>query len=250
MKTFKFLLPVVLIALFFSSCQSDEIQTTLVDFENVTLDSSGYWNGSDKSGISEIIENPYFALWGGDSLVTNYNGSFTSKVATFNNTYTAEWYSWSGFACSAKADTVTAGFSNQYSVMAGAGALNSKQFGLVYDSASFVCPADANGKFRIKSIMLTNSTYAYLYMKSFKEGSWFKVIITGYLDKSEKSKVEYYLADFRNGKTILYKTWNKVDLSALGEVDRVSFTFSSSDFFSPSYVCIDNIEFTQTISTK
>jgi len=250
MRTFKFLLSVTLIALFFTSCQTDETQTTLVDFENVKLNSDSIWNGSDKSGISEKVENPYFALWGGDSLITNYNGSFTAEVASFKNTYTAEWNSWTGFACSAKADTATAGFLNQYSVMAGAGALNSKQFGLVYDSASFVCPADANGKFSIKSIMLTNSTYAYLYMKSFKEGSWFKVIITGYLDKSKKSKVEYYLADFRNGKTILSKTWNKVDLSALGEVDLVSFTFASSDLMAPSYVCIDNIEFTQTISIK
>ena len=103
--------------------------------------------------------------------------------------------------------------------------------------------------------MLTNSTYAYLYQKNFSEDSWFKVIITGYLNQIQKSKVEYYLSDFRDGKTLLSNTWNKVDLSSLGEVDQVTFTFDSTDksfgwLNVPAYVCIDNIEFTQTISTK
>jgi hypothetical protein len=251
MKTFKLILSIGILAFVFTACQQQtETKTTLVDFENVTLKDS-VWNGSDKSGTAVKVVNPYYAMFGGDSILTNYNGSFISQIASFNNVYTAEWYSWSGFACSAKIDSTKAGYLNQYSVMAGSGALNSKQFGLAYDSASLVCQANSDGKFSIKSIMLTNSTYAYLYMKtSFVKDSWFKVIITGFLNKVQTSKVEYYLADYRNGKTFISKTWNKVDLSALGEVDQVSFTFDSSDSYSPSYTCIDNIEFTQTISTK
>ena len=51
------------------------------------------------------------------------------------------------------------------------------------------------------------------------------------------------------------KDWEKVNLSAMCKVDSVAFSFSSSDngdfgMNTPAYVCIDNIEFSQTISAK
>ena len=147
--------------------------------------------------------------------------------------------------------------------MAGAGALNSRHFGLVYSPGSFTCPATINGAYSIKSMMVTNSTYAYLdmkngsvYSKKFVAGDWFKVIIKGFKAKTPTSSVDVYLADFRNGKSEILKTWRKVDISALGQVDSVAFSFDSTDkdpvygMNTPAYVCIDNIEFTQTISTK
>jgi hypothetical protein len=60
-------------------------------------------------------------------------------------------------------------------------------------------------------------------------GDWFKLIITGFLNKAQTAVVEYYLADFRDGKSFLSNKWNKVDVSALGKVDKVVFTFDSSD---------------------
>ncbi|HET7732213.1 MAG TPA: DUF4465 domain-containing protein, partial [Paludibacter sp.] len=107
-----------------------------------------------------------------------------------------------------------------------------------------------------------NSTYAYLdmkngslYSKKFEAGDWFKVIIKGFKSKVQTSSVEVYLADFRDGKREILKTWKKVDLSTLNQVDSVAFNFDSTDkstwgMNTPAYVCIDNIEFTQTISTK
>ena len=252
MKTFKLILFISLSSLVFVSCKDavEELKTTntLVTFEDVVLPSSGFWNGSDLSG-KPVKELP---SWGGTDSITNYYGSCISNNMIFKNSFIPDplYPSWAGFSVSLKADTLTSGYINQYSVMAGIGALNSKQFALAYDSASLVCPENTNGNFSIKSIMLTNSTYSYLYLKPAVKDSWFKVLITGYLNKKEKSTVEYYLADFRNGKNFLSKIWNKVDLSSLGEVDQLAFTFESSDLFCPSYVCIDNIEFTQTISTK
>lgn len=241
MKKNNFLLAIISLALVLVSCQPEtEIKTTVVDFEDVALVDS-IWNGSDlKAG-------------------------FTINDVTFKNSYDSASYGgftmyfWSGFACSAKKDTQTGGYFNQYSVMAGSGALGSKQFALAYDSASVICPANANGNLKISSVMITNSTYAYLdmlngsdYSKKFASGDWFKVIITGYLNNVKQSTVEYYLADFRDGKTVLSKTWDKIDLSSLGSVDRLSFTFDSSDktggwMNTPAYACIDNITFEQEI---
>ena len=244
MKRSNLFLVAISMALVFVSCKSeDTVKTTIVDFEDVTLNASGFWNGSNLSGTALKEE-----AWG--TPITNYYGSFKSVLSNFDNIYTSEWDSWKGFACSSKTDTVTAGWGNQYSAASGTGALNSKKFALAYESASFTCPADNNGPYSIKSLMLTNSTYTYLYIKSFTSGSWLKVIVTGYLSNKETSKIEYYLSDFRDNKKILLNKWTNVDVSALGSVDKVTFTVESNDVMAPTYVCIDNIEFTQTISTK
>ena len=251
MRSSKLFFAVSLLGLVLTSCQQEKdiIQvpetftpTTIVDFEGVTLNSKGYWEGSDLSG------------------------AFISMNSTFKNRYNAVWASWSGFACSSNKDTLTSGYGNQYSVVNGSGALNSKQFAIAYDSAALTCPANTYGNFNIKSLYMNNSTYAYLGLKNgdygtggigkkFTTGDWFKVTIKGYKSNLLTSSLDVYLADFRDGKSIILKAWTKVDVSLLGEVDLVTFTFDSTDksggwLNTPAYVCIDNIEFTQTISTK
>lgn len=240
MKSTKLTFAITLLVLSFTSCVTKYDKTTvIIDFEDVILGSNGYYNGSDKSG--ELINGSYF-------------NTFQSGSAQFLNVYTPSTYGdyWSGFACSSKTDSITPGYANQYSVMAGTGALNSNKFGLAYDTSYIHIPFTMS-TFEIKSIMLTNSTYAYLEMKNggfgkkFTSGDWFKVIIKGYYDTTETGTVEFFLADYRDGKNILLKEWKKVDLSALGKVNKIRFTFDSSDkglfgVNTPKYVCIDNIE--------
>ncbi|MDR3651878.1 MAG: DUF4465 domain-containing protein [Paludibacter sp.] len=238
MKTSKLILAVSLFGLVFTSCQNENnVQTTVVDFENVTLNSDSIWNGSDLTG------------------------SFISGNSTFMNSYNASWASWTGFSCSSKTDSVTTGYANQYSVIAASGALGSKKFAIAYDSAAISIPKTFD-YYTIKSLYITNSTYAYHdikngsnFSKKFASGDWFKVIIKGYKGNAQTGSIDVYLADFRNGKSTILKTWEKVDLSALGQVDLVTFTFDSTDktagwINTPTYACIDNIDFTQTITTK
>lgn len=234
MKATKFIFAIGILGLTLVSCKSeDEVKTTVVDFENVVLN-------------SDSISNPSGFVSG--------NSTFTLNDGAFWN---------GGIVCSAKNDTVTAGYNNQYSVIAGSGAFKSRHYGVVYSPGSFTCPANAEGSYSIKSIMVTNSTYAFLDMKNgtpgvskvFTTGDWFKVIIKGFKSKVQTNSVDVYLADFRNGKNIMLKSWEKVDISSLGQVDSVAFNFDSSDTGSygintPTYVCIDNIEFTQTIPAK
>ncbi|MDD4969711.1 MAG: DUF4465 domain-containing protein [Paludibacter sp.] len=242
MKTTKLFLAIGILGMAFTSCKDEaNVQTTLVDFENVTLTSDSIWNGSDLSG------------------------KFISGNSTFTNSYNPLWASWSGFACSSKKDSISAGYENQYSVMAGSGALSSKKYALAYDSAAISIPKTTDF-YSIKSLYITNSTWAYLGLKNgnygiggfgkkFAAGDWFKVTLKGYKSNVLTSSVDIYLADFRNGKNIILKNWTKVDVSALGLVDMVTFTFDSTDksggwLNTPAYACIDNIEFTQTIPVK
>lgn len=233
MKVTKLIFAFCLLALVFTSCRQDDfVQTTIVDFENVKLNADSISEGS----------------------------VFVSNNCTFSLIDNAFWNG--GIVCSSQNDTLTAGYDNQYSTIAGSGAYKSGHFGVVYSPGAFTCPANINGSFSIKSIMVTNSTFSYLDMKNgslfgkkFTNGDWFKVIIKGFKAKAATGNVDVFLADFRNGKNVLLNTWQKVDVSALGQVDSVAFNFESSDIGSfgmntPAYVCIDNIVFTQAIHAK
>jgi hypothetical protein len=240
MKATKLFFAISILGIVLTSCKtepSDNTKVTLVDFEDVILNSNGI---SSDSTNSKFVSG---------------NSTFLVNTGGFWN---------GGIICSSDKDTVTSGYINEYSAITGSGAMEglvrSNQYGVVYTPGTFNCPADKNGYFSIQSIMLTNSTYAYRdmlngspYSKKFAAGDWFKVIITGYKMNIVTSKTEFYLADFQNGKSFLLNSWTKVDLSALGQVDKVTFTFDSSDkgqygINTPQYVCIDNISFKQTYS--
>ena len=237
MKTSRIILSIATFGFVLTSCQTnDKTQTklSLDDFESVYLPSN---NASSDSANAKFVDG---------------NGVFIVNAGGFWN---------GGIICSAQTDTITNNYTN-YSSITGTGAPESnyisKEYGFVYGPGSFTCAKDPFGYFSIQSIMLTNSTYAYRVIKSgnefshkFAAGDWFKVIITGFKNNIQTSTVEYYLADFQNGKSFILNKWAKVDLTPLGEVDKVTFTFDSSDkgqygVNTPQYVCIDNIYFTQS----
>ena len=235
----------------FTSCNKDnddEVSTVTIDFENVTLNPEGYWNGSDLSGTPVSEES-----WG--EQITNYYGSFKSDIAAFQNKYTKEWFSWSGFACSSLTDKTDADIlTNQYSVYANSGANGSKKFAVAFVEETSDFKFDAGTEKTIQSVMVNNSTCTYLalkdgngFSKAFKAGNWFKLTFTGYNAQGNKTGTkEFYLADFRSGKTYICSDWTKVELSSLGKVNKIEISLSSTDkgdygMNTPAYVCLDNL---------
>jgi len=239
----------------FTSCDKDDnkekVSTVTIDFEDVTLNPEGYWNGSDLSGAPVSEE-----FWG--EPITNYYGFFKSGIAIFNNKYIEEWFSWSGFACSSLTDKTTPGYINQYSVYGNSGADGSKQFAVACNDVTTGEASDfqfQDGMEKtIQSIMVNNSTYVYLTLKegnppakAFEAGDWFKITFTGYNAQGAKTgEREFYLADFQNGKSYICSDWTKVELSSLGKVNKIEILLSSSDtgdwgMNTPAYVCIDNL---------
>ena len=221
------------------------VSRSVATFEDVALGEQGFWNGSDLSGEEDS---------------GNYYGSFTSSVFSFDNIYTAAWGSYMGFACSSLTDTVTSGFTNQYSPKAGEGANGSAQFALAYENgATFNCTyKEGYTNNTLKSVMVTNGTYTYneiragsAYSQKFESGEWFKVTFTGYKGETETGSVDYYLADFRDGKTYINKEWVEIDLTPLADATTVMITFDSTDkgqfgVNTPKYVFIDNLTIEQT----
>lgn len=218
---------VLVIAL--SSCsEKDDFTTEVIDFESVALEPESYWNGSDGSG--EMVLG----------------------MASFNNSYNADWGAWSGFAFSNVTDTETAGWSNQYSAY-----VAEPNAGNNY-AVSYVTGTVANITFitevNLQSVKITNSTYAYhsiLYgddfTRKFGDGDWFLLTIVGFNNEEEILGQEtFYLADYRNSASDIVDDWTKIDLSGLKGVTKIVFHLSSSDngdwgMNTPAYFCMDDL---------
>ncbi|MSQ79607.1 MAG: DUF4465 domain-containing protein [Flavobacteriaceae bacterium] len=216
---------------------------TAANFENITLLTNTYWNGSDTS-----------------------SGGFRTGNCWLNNKWdTAFGGNWSGFAVSNMQDSVTSGFGNQYSSANGKGHGKSSHYGvgfysLYHPTPSIVLTGQAAGK-ELRGFWVSNTTYAYLDMKngssfskkfggaSGTDSDWFKLTVWGYKGGVQSKSVEFLLADFRDSssaKDYIVKNWRWVDCKPLGNVDSVHFTLSSSDVGSfgmntPAYFAIDGI---------
>ena len=108
--------------------------------------------------------------------------------------------------------------------------------------------------YNAKECYITNSTYAYQYIKNFPKSDrtmwgksdWFKLTITGYNKGVETGKVEFMLAD----GTDIVNTWQQVDLTKLGKVTNIKFTVASTDnnkdgMVTPAYFCLDQLTVTE-----
>lgn len=220
------------------SCETEKPVTEIVDFENLPLDVSGVWNGSDGTG------------------------GFRSGNLFFPNNFNPDFQAWSGFSYTNHKDTVTGDYTNQYSSIAGTGAEGSSKYGVFYymgvpDTIKFTVPG------KITGFAVCNSTYAYKAMKygspfnkkfggeTGDDPDWFKVTLTGINEQGiVAGYVDIYLADFRftdRKNDYIANAWTSVDLSELGFLKALKIEMSSSDsgewgINTPAYFCVDNIK--------
>jgi hypothetical protein len=205
-------------------------------FEDAELEPGTFYNGSDG------------------------NGGFASGGFWFPNDYNDDWGSWSGFSLSNMKDTLTAGYENQFSSVAGSGVNNSGNYAVAYYAGEL--KMDFESSIEVKGFFVTNSTYAYLAMR---EGSdwtktfggtdgtdpdYFKLLIWGTdQDGHITDTVEFFLADFRYEDPeddFILKDWEWIDLTSLGLIKTLNFALESSDvgeygMNTPAYFCIDDL---------
>ena len=228
-----------------TSCSDDDdnAKTAVVSFENQKLNEQGFWMGEENgTGVSDD--------WGG----TTYICSYAEKDLSFNTSYTKSDYlvSFMGFGISNRTAT---GFSatnftiDQFNNITGK-AHSGKQFAVVYGQAATITVSNTKGV-NVKGFFFTNSSYLVNsvengddYAKKFETGKdYFKVTVTADNGKS----VDFYPADYRTGVTVV-KDWKWLDLSSLGRVKVLTFTFDGTDkggwgLNTPSYVCIDDLTY-------
>lgn len=187
---------------------------------------------------------------------------FTSGHIKLPNNFNTDFSSWDGWAMSATTNVVTPGFGNQYSSITGGGYNGSTAYAVSFQFAntSLSLTDDAVGG-GVQGMYVTNNTYAYLsirdgddFTKRFggetgNDQDYFLLTIRGYLSDVESTdSVEFYLADYRfddNTMDYIVNEWTYVDLQSLGNVDRLTFTLSSTDIGdfgmnTPGFFCMDN----------
>jgi hypothetical protein len=181
---------------------------------------------------------------------------WTTQGVSFSNTYGVDasyaFPYWYGFAYSNVVNTTDVTFGNQYASYPGGG-YQSANYAVAYsDGATITLPsASALSGFRI-----ANTTYAYGAMMftdpynfstPLGPGSWFSVTAAGSLGGRPTGSLDYYLADLRTPTSPgVLAGWAWFDLSSLGVVDSVSFSFAGSDIGdyglnTPAYFAMDNL---------
>jgi hypothetical protein len=223
---------------------------TVVDFEDLTLPGSeSSWSGSYPVDGT-----------GGTGEVTG----FTSRGVSLSNFSDGDWHMWEGFAYSNMSDTTTPGYTNQFSAYTGTGydagddiyAVGYGGFGTVGPMVTFGAPTSLLGAY------FTNTTYAALAMfngeppankfggTTGNDPDWFMLTITGKDAAGAVTNwVDFYLADYRfanNSLDYIVGTWQFVDLTRLGTVKSIEFSFGSSDIGAygintPTYFAMDNL---------
>lgn len=229
----------VLVTVMFTNVKAQNVS----DFDNFSLQPDTFWDGSDLSG-GFIDAGTYFV---------NY----------YDTSYGGFWNG--GFAYSNMTDSVTSGYTNEFSVMAGYD-YSGSNFAVVNPGAFNTTYLKPNSAAQIQGMYITNSTYAYIsmrdgdaYAKKFggvsgDDPDWFKLTVEGYINGTFTDSVEFYLADFRfsnNAQDYILKDWTWLDLVSLGNVDSVVFKLNSSDvgmygMNTPAFFCIDHILYQST----
>ncbi len=198
-----------------------------------------------------------------DTFYVNYSApgtdvGFDNGLAHFPCYYDTAWggYWGHGFAYSNMTDSVTSGYTNQYSAKAGIGADGSSKYVVAYGSENLVKLTGAAAGQPVRGFYVTNNTYAYNSMRDgdgfarrFHNGDFFKLTVRGYLGGTlQPDSVGAYLANFLHPDTTMnyiLKTWQWVNVLPLGRVDSLQLTLTSTDngtfgMNTPAYFCIDN----------
>lgn len=200
------------------------------------------------------------------------NEAFVSGPVALPNNYNPQWMSWTGWAISNRTDTITPGFLNESSAMAGSGADSTATYAVSYafDGAVMRLLGPAAGG-TVLGLYVTNNAYAYYSMKdgdpfakkfggpTGNDPDFFLLTIKKYRNGVlGPDSVNFYLADYRfadNSKDYIVKAWTYVNLSTLGPADSLLFTLASSDvgafgMNTPAYFCIDEVSIQPTVSQK
>ncbi len=191
-----------------------------------------------------------------------------SQGVSFNRTWNTEFNCCPGaWALSNRTDQVTAGFENSYSAYhrpAGGGVNGSVNYLVAFDSTGTDAEISLPAPTTVRGTYVANTTYAYLAVSEgrdtkgsnlpafvkgpFADGDFFQLSVIGVdADQRQTGQVDFFLADYRDGKREVVSSWTWLDLTSLGDqVNSLSFELRSTDvgmfgMNTPSFFAIDDL---------
>lgn len=191
-------------------------------------------------------QGPYFQALNDKAMFGGYYNDGTS----YNGTSYPVTDTWGGFVLSqhVNKEATTSDWTNQFDVWAEGGANGSATFAVGYDGntagAGWSEPQEYNAPqidfaeaMKPVCVYLSNSTYTYTYFTG-EPTDTYAVKITGWLNGSEGKSVTCTLVS----GTKRVEDWVRVDLSSLGEVDKLTFTsIIAAGTYTPCYFCLDDL---------
>ncbi len=235
----------------------------VVDFESLPTPGAGFYNG-DTSAAGGLRSN-FQVIGSRDNFgSTEFVQRWSSQGVQFENNFTPDFNSWSGWSWSKVIDSTTAGFTNQYASFPGGGADTNGNvqaggtYAVAFGNTFFNLPTGVT----LKSLDIANTTYAALSMRdgdafakrfggqSGNDPDFFRVTLSGFDQADGKgnqvgSQV-VSLADFTSANSqldFIRDRWLRVDLSGLTMPVRCPFALnhrmyraasSTHPFMSPS----------------
>lgn len=197
-----------------------------------------------------LADESYFNGDNADDVI--YSGSYAFHINNMGN-----W--WHGFAISNQTATTFTGYSgpDQYNSSVGHGYDNSKAYSVAYSDGSYVEITNSKDGADLTGVYVTNSACGATIMqngnkfaRAFAKGDWLKLTATGTKADGTTAKADFYLADYRDvdaTKRYIITDWTWFDLSSLGKVKKVTFTFTGTDMSdngkwlnTPTYFCLDD----------
>lgn len=219
-------------------------QEQTATFEGLVTGPGEVYNGSENTDFTNTFIDGGVRL---EVTFQEFPGGFTS---------------WNDFAISSVSDTVTPGFMNQYAARPGSGFGGSLAYAVSFGNGARMYLAEEVQGQPVTGMYLTNTTYAYYSIRDGDDFSaafggetgddpdYFELIIKGYQEGSlTTDSVVFTLADYRfddNSQDYIVDEWEFVDLTSLGAVDSLEFTYFTTnvnDFgpVTPLYFCVDNV---------
>jgi len=232
MKNLKFWAVALMCAAVLMGCDKKEEIVNVATFENISL-------GADS--INSYTSDGLYNWSSGDF-------GFSTGVA-----YELTYYF--NYVVSSQKSNTYSDFTDQYHSAPG-GAAAGNNFAVAFldtytEGASLDIKYTGAATF-IPGTYVTNNAYAATvikngndYARAFEAGDYFKLTFTGYLLGVKTGSVDFYLADYRNGKSLIVREWTYVELKDLGLVDEIKCTLESTDtgdygMNTPAYFCLDN----------
>ena len=213
------------------------------DFENLSLDTNSFFDGSDLSGDPD---NP------------DYSANFSSANCSFDNIWNTKYDYWkSGWSYSNMTDSLNSVILNPYSTKAGSGYGGSENYVigksgsyLTYNSPVEFTAFISNNTYTANS-MRDGDQFAKKFTNADKD--YLKLHFHGYLNGTIIDSSMVYLADFTHTDSSLDYIVNVTpgfDWQLIGiptnNVDSVVFKLESSDvgafgMNTPDFYCMDNV---------
>lgn len=201
-----------------------------------------------------------------------------SQIFSFVHNANPDWMSWNAFTASNSADnsqrenTVKFQFSNMAEggiLLDESGNIKLNEYGVPEVSPEVPYLVGFYGAFygesacsltmsdgldhKVKSAWFNMNSYPYYsvecgdaYARAFHNGDKYTLTVHGVSATGNETSVEVVLASYNDGDLTINRGWKEVDLSALGAVNQIYFTMSSTDsgewgMNTPAYFCMDKL---------